>query len=254
MRYADRTFCYLSFSLNGANNEFRIFEKSVNCIETLNGAAADVDAARFQWHIGKPSNSTPKPPLTSSGGIASFQAIMHVLSELRNPLFDAPDRQRALRALQMSRILRENNGAKAWQAVKNMIDKAVAEHNASPRAQSQSSSSFSSPHAPIPAPMPLDNPSNSNVSVYPMMGTIPSYAMPNPVSGQFPQKSIPPQTQSIPQHSNLMQSIPPVQDQTEPCWDDINLSNINNIIDVQPTPGIVPDFDFVSSIIGARNE
>lgn len=30
----------------------RIFEKSVNCIETLNGAAADVDAARFQWHIG----------------------------------------------------------------------------------------------------------------------------------------------------------------------------------------------------------
>jgi hypothetical protein len=29
-----------------------IFEKSVNCIETINGAAADVDAARFQWHIG----------------------------------------------------------------------------------------------------------------------------------------------------------------------------------------------------------
>lgn len=31
----------------------RIFEKSVNCVETLNGAAADVDAARFQWHIGQ---------------------------------------------------------------------------------------------------------------------------------------------------------------------------------------------------------
>jgi hypothetical protein len=30
-----------------------IFEKSVNCVEALNGAAADVDAARFQWHIGQ---------------------------------------------------------------------------------------------------------------------------------------------------------------------------------------------------------
>jgi hypothetical protein len=29
-----------------------IFEKSVNCIETINGASVDVDAARFQWHIG----------------------------------------------------------------------------------------------------------------------------------------------------------------------------------------------------------
>ncbi|KAJ4353969.1 uncharacterized protein N0V89_005701 [Didymosphaeria variabile] len=32
-----------------------IFEKSVNTIETLNGATADVDAARFQWHIGTSS-------------------------------------------------------------------------------------------------------------------------------------------------------------------------------------------------------
>jgi hypothetical protein len=30
-----------------------IFEKSVNSIETINGASADVHAARFQWHIGK---------------------------------------------------------------------------------------------------------------------------------------------------------------------------------------------------------
>jgi hypothetical protein len=37
----------------------RIFEKSVNCIETINGASVDVDAARFQWHIGSllPSRS-----------------------------------------------------------------------------------------------------------------------------------------------------------------------------------------------------
>jgi hypothetical protein len=52
---------------------------------------------------------------------------MHVLSELRNPLFDTPDRQRALRALKMSRLLRENNSAKAWQAVRSMIDRAIAE-------------------------------------------------------------------------------------------------------------------------------
>jgi hypothetical protein len=31
---------------------YSIFEKSVNCIETINGASVDADAARFQWHIG----------------------------------------------------------------------------------------------------------------------------------------------------------------------------------------------------------
>lgn len=30
----------------------RIFEKSVRCIETLNGASVDADISRFQWHIG----------------------------------------------------------------------------------------------------------------------------------------------------------------------------------------------------------
>ena len=36
----------------------------------------------------------------------------------------------------------------------------------------------------------------------------------------------------------------PMQEQVPPSWEDINLSNINNIVDSQPTPGIVPEFDF----------
>lgn len=171
---------------------------------------------------------------------------MHVLSELRNPLFDAPDRQRALRALQMSRILRENNGAKAWQAVKNMIDKAVTEHNTSPRSQSQSSSSYASPPAPMAPSIQMENPSNSNIPVYPTMGAIPGYALQS-TSGQFNQKPIPAPSQPLPPQPELLQSMQPMQDHTEPCWDDINLNNINNIVgDVQPTPGVIPDFDFVS--------
>lgn len=206
-----------------------IFEKSVNCIETLNGAAADVDAARFQWHI---------------GGIASFQAIMHVLSELRNPLFDAPDRQRALRALQMSRILRENNGAKAWQAVRNMIDKVVAENNTSLRSQMQSSSSFANSTVPLSTAIQMGNPSNSNIPLYSAMGAIPSYAI-HGSSGQKAQQTMPVQSHQAQSQAEILQPIATLQDQTAPCWDDINLNNINNIVgDVQPTPGVVPDFDF----------
>ncbi|KAF2854182.1 hypothetical protein T440DRAFT_270244 [Plenodomus tracheiphilus IPT5] len=209
-----------------------IFEKSVNCIETLNGAAADVDAARFQWHI---------------GGIASFQAIMHVLSELRNPLFDAPDRQRALRALQMSRTLRENNSAKAWQAVKNMIDKAVAEHNSSPRAQqSQSSSTYASPPPPVTSTLQPDDLSNGDMRIYPPLEAIPSYAYQQQPPRQFNPPNVPLQAQPL--QSVSMDPVQVLHDQTAPSWDDFSLSNIANIVgDVRPAPGGVPDFDFVSS-------
>ncbi|KAF2630433.1 hypothetical protein BU25DRAFT_257829 [Macroventuria anomochaeta] len=226
--------CYLLFWLRMPrayrdvvfSNEIRksIFEKSVNCIETINGASVDVDAARFQWHI---------------GGVASFQAIMHVLSELRNPMFDSPDRQRALRALQMSRILRENNGAKAWLAVKAMIDKAIQEHSMSQRTQSQSSSAFASPTAPVSTALQTDG----NVQVYPGQGQIPSYAIqaPSIPYGQPAATSQP--VQNYPQPS-YVQPIGPMQEQAPPSWEDINLSNINNIVDSQATPGIVPEFDF----------
>ena len=221
----------------------RIFEKSVNCIETINGAAADVDAARFQWHIGELRQfQIGSCILTVAGGIASFQAIMHVLSELRNPLFDTPDRQRALRALQMSRLLRENNGAKAWQAVRNMIDRAIAEHNASPRSQSQASGALISPPVQTNS-APLEDPSNDNLRVYPAMGAIPSYAI-QVSTGKYTPDPITTDPQQVQPNPNL---LPPMRQPVQPIWDDFNLSNINNIVgDMQPTPGIMPDFDFVS--------
>ncbi|KAF2824057.1 hypothetical protein CC86DRAFT_63554 [Ophiobolus disseminans] len=236
--------CYLLFWLRMPrayrdvvfSNDIRrsIFEKSVKCIETINNAAADVDAARFQWHI---------------GGIASFQAIMHVLSELRNPLFDTPDRQRALRALQMSRLLRENNGAKAWQAVRNMIDRAIAEHNASPRTQADASGSFANPPAQSHS-APLEDPSNDNLRVYPAIGAIPSYAI-QVSTGQYTPDPITTDLQQMQPNPNLLPPMrQPVQQRplpqsVQPNWDDFNLSNINNIAgDVHPTPGIMPDFDF----------
>jgi hypothetical protein len=182
---------------------------------------------------------------------------MHVLSELRNPLFDTPDRQRALRALQTSRLLRENNGAKAWQAVRNMIDRAVEEHNASPMSNSQSSSSYASPRGQNNS-APLEDPSNDNVRVFPAMGAIPSYSVqvssgiytPDPITTNPQQVQpdadlLPPMQQSMRQPMQAMQPL--AYDAVQPNWDDFNLSNINNIVgDVQPMPGIVPDFDFVS--------
>ncbi|KAF3053359.1 hypothetical protein E8E11_011608 [Didymella keratinophila] len=226
--------CYLLFWLRMPrayrdvvfSNDIRksIFEKSVNCIETINGASVDVDAARFQWHI---------------GGVASFQAIMHVLSELRTPMFDAPDRQRALRALQMSRILRDNNGAKAWLAVKAMIDKAIQEHSMSQRTQSQASSAYASPTAPVSTALQTDG----NVQVYPGQGQMPNYAIQAPsITYSQPTTTSQP-VQAYPQRS-YVQPMGPMQEPAPPSWEDINLSNINNIVDSQPIPGIVPEFDF----------
>jgi hypothetical protein len=175
---------------------------------------------------------------------------MHILSELRNPLFDAPDRQRALRALQMSRILRENNSAKAWQAVKNMIDKAVSEHNLSPRIQTQKHGSYVSPSLTTTTSLPMNAASNSNTGVYAAMDTIPTYAFQNPSrpydSHKLPTQ--PPQMQTQPQPP-MLQSMQTIPDHA-PCWDDINLSTINNIVgDVQPTTNVIPDFDFVSDAV-----
>lgn len=177
--------------------------------------------------------------LTVAGGVASFQAIMHVLSELRNPMFDTPDRQRALRALQMSRILRENNSAKAWLAVKAMIDKAIQEHSMSHRTQSQSSSAYASPTAPVSTALQTDG----NVQVYPGQGQMPSYAIQAP---PIPYAQPTTTSQSVQMHPqpSYVQPMGPMQEQAPPSWEDINLSNINNIVDSQPIHGIVPEFDF----------
>ena len=138
---------------------------------------------------------------------------MHILSELRNPLFDAPDRQRALRALQMSRMLREHNSTKAWQAVKNMIDKAVSEHNLSPRSTSQPTGHYINPPMVPSISVPMNNASSSNTSVYPAMQAIPSYAFQNS-SATFDRQPISErsQPQAMATEPDLLQSMQSIQD------------------------------------------
>ena len=79
------------------------------------------------------------------------------------------------------------------------------------------------------------------------MGAGPTYAFRDPMRS-YKQPTVPAQTQQAqPQpQPPILQSMQPVQDNA-PCWDDFNLSNINNIIgNVQPTADVIPDFDFVS--------
>lgn len=192
----------------------------------------DVDAARFQWHIGSLSLQTRRLQLTAPGGHAAFQAIMHVLSELRNPLFDAPDRQRALRALQLSRLLKENNHTKPWQAVKSMIDKVVGENMISRSSQSESSSSFVGPPAPTSIPMT----SSVNPSFPAFTEQLPAF--PTPGTSQ----PVVPQPVSQPVQTQPLQQMQPL-DQTQFNWDDLNFSNI--VGDVQNNTEL-PEFDFVS--------
>lgn len=188
-----------------------IFEKSVNMIETLNGATADVDAARFQWHI---------------GGHAAFQAIMHVLSELRNPLFDAPDRHRAIRALQLSRLLKEQNQTRPWQAVKSMIDRLISEEGSSrPRGSDSSSLIFSN--------------AAQSASTLPVNG-VPSY--PQPITN-FPKVESPQPMLAPVLEPQQPQVCPQFQTTEQPNfhWNDINFDNI--IGDTQASSEL-PEFDF----------
>ncbi|KAJ4302847.1 hypothetical protein N0V90_001738 [Kalmusia sp. IMI 367209] len=190
-----------------------IFQKSVNMIETLNGATVDVDAARFQWHI---------------GGHAAFQAIMHVLSELRNPLFDAPDRQRAIRALQLSRLLKEQNQTRPWQAVKSMIDRLIGEQGGSRSSQSENSPYTGTPAIPS---LPLNTSTPSNLPIYPQpITTYPRQESPQPIIAQAME---PPPPHALP---------PPLQ--TEPTQFHWNEINFDNIIGDTQTNGDLPEFDF----------
>ncbi|ORY00294.1 fungal-specific transcription factor domain-domain-containing protein [Clohesyomyces aquaticus] len=174
-----------------------IFEKSVNLIETLNGAVIDVDVARFQWHI---------------GGHASFQSIMHTLSELRNPIFNAQDRQRALRALQMAKMLKENNTAKAWLVVKGMIEKAIVEHSVNQPYMNATT-------------LPGDHSSN-----YGPQNSLADFSRPIYID-------------QIPHFAIQNQDVAPPADayheeaqQEEFDWDGLNINDIMG--DIQPTPGL----------------
>jgi len=183
-----------------------------------------------------------------SGYIASFQAIMHVLSELRTPLIDGPDRQRALSALQICRNLRENNTAKTWQVVKNMIDKAVAEYSPCSTRQEHDSSTYVSTIPTISSSPQRENTQSNGVPMSLPMDLVQSYP-----SQQFPlssisQTSIPLQPQPL--HQVRMESLSTLQDPIAPSWDDLNLSHIANIVgNIPPAPGVIPDSAFVSQLI-----
>ncbi|KAF5988763.1 C6 transcription factor [Fusarium coicis] len=90
-------------------------EKSVNLIESLNTMPDDKDAQRFGWHI---------------GGHACFQPIMHIISELDMPNFDAPNRQalrsRALDALKKTMLARGREATPMWNAMNRIISNCLA--------------------------------------------------------------------------------------------------------------------------------
>jgi len=117
--------------------------------------------------------------------------------------------------------------------VKNMIDKAIAEHSSSPKP-----SGYMGP--------PLE--SSTSKSVFAEVRTARDYTYPRfAASYDQPAQSaqLPPPTMQ-PQPA-LMQNVPPTHSQA-PCWDDFNLSNINNIAgDVLPNADVIPEFDFVSA-------
>nr|RBQ88702.1 hypothetical protein FVER53263_02420 [Fusarium verticillioides] len=92
-----------------------ILEKSVNLIESLNTMPGDKDAQRFGWHI---------------GSHACFQPIMHIVSELDMPNFDAPNRQslrsRALDALKKTMLSRGREATPMWNAMNRIISNCLA--------------------------------------------------------------------------------------------------------------------------------
>ncbi|KAF5583206.1 C6 transcription factor [Fusarium pseudoanthophilum] len=99
----------------------RILEKSVNLIESLNHMPGDKDAQRFEWHI---------------GGHACFQPIMHIVSELDMPNFDAPNRQalrsRALDALKKTMLTRGREATPMWNAMNRIISNCLAKSTSRP--------------------------------------------------------------------------------------------------------------------------
>jgi hypothetical protein len=170
---------------------------------------------------------------------------MHVLSELRNPLFTPPDRQRALRALQLSRLLKENNHTKPWEAVKSMIDKVVGENIVE-----RDGLPISAPFTPTPgaAPRPVASTPGTNGpnvdvgsggrAVYPAPAPAPE-----PMSGYEPQRGGILQSQSqISPHQPLQAMASMQQQDVDPFnWDSLNFSNI--VGDTLPPPEL-PEFDF----------
>ena len=167
--------------------------------------------------------------------------MMQIVSELRNPLFEPPDRQRALRALDMTRRLKEDNKSKAWAVVRNMIEKVLAE---------QFDSNITIPKtSPAPfttlQPGPTNSSTSRNTSTY--VDRIPNYALEyslNSSSRQTPQTSQPVPMQTM-QPVEPMQTIP-AQFNPQESWDDINFNMIAG--DVAPQNQSITEFDWVSAV------
>ncbi|EKG15811.1 hypothetical protein MPH_07014 [Macrophomina phaseolina MS6] len=94
-----------------------ILTRSVSLIESLNRVSHDKEAEQFQWHI---------------GGHSAFQAIMHILAELRDPEFNAAKdpaiRARALQALHTVLELKGRSDSNTWAVIKRMIDRLDPNH------------------------------------------------------------------------------------------------------------------------------
>jgi hypothetical protein len=119
-------------------NVFRVLAKSVSLVESLNMMSDDKDAQKFQWHI---------------GGHACFQSIMHIVSELETPEFQAPNhrslRSRALGVLKRTMDTRGREVTPMWNVINRIISNCLAKNAPSTFPLSPFQAIFP-PNAPIP--------------------------------------------------------------------------------------------------------
>lgn len=98
-------------------NVFRVLAKSVSLVESLNMMSDDKDAQKFQWHI---------------GGHACFQSIMHIVSELETPEFQAANhrslRSRALSVLKRTMDTRGHEVTPMWNVINRIISNCLAKN------------------------------------------------------------------------------------------------------------------------------
>jgi len=155
---------------------------------------------------------------------------MHILSELRNPLFDTPDRQRAIRALQISQVLKEKNDTKAWAVVKGMIDKVVGEQFISQSTRAEASASSSA--YPSPTTASMNNPiASTQMPIY-TERALPYAYQRTPGAYGTPIAQHPRQRPPQPYHESQF------------SWDDVNLNNVVGNVPQQQNPEL-PEFDWV---------
>ena len=87
-------------------------------MESMNMITDDKDAQRFQWHI---------------GGHSCFQAIMHIVSELETPEFQASNhsalRTRALGVLRSTMTMKGRELSSTWNVINRIISNCLAKNS-----------------------------------------------------------------------------------------------------------------------------